>query len=169
MIAFGTEPWLAWLRSLPTFLDIVKHNGLANIGVTPGSMVSQLGLHGPGEIALRLLLGLTGVILCWQVFRVSQSLPDRLVAMIGSGFLVLPHAMYYELAVVGPAAAMYVLGNKCRAVDWGLAVISALVLVAWWNAAPWVATAFTLSVCTMALVAKKRTAHFLPDDERIHT
>jgi len=161
MIVFGIDLWLAWLKSLPTFLDIVRHNGISGFGVTPVSMAWQLGLHGTGELALRLLLGLTGVVLCWRVFRITDRLPDRLVAMIGGGFLVLPYAMNYELAVLAPAAAMYVLGTKRAPVDWCLAVISALVLVAWWNASPWVATAFTLGVCGTALTAKRRAAYSL--------
>jgi hypothetical protein len=155
MIVFGIDLWLAWLKSLPTFLDIVRHNGLSGIGVTPGSLASQLGLHGTGELALKLVFGFTGIVLCWRVFRITGSLPNRLVAMIGGGFLVLPHAMSYELAVLAPAAAMYVLGNKRGPVDWCLAIVSALVLVAWWNAAAWVATAFTLAVCGTVLTLKR--------------
>jgi hypothetical protein len=75
--------------------------------------------------------------------------------MIGGGFLVLPYAMSYELAVLAPAAAMYVLGNKRGPVDWGLAIISALVFVAWWNAAAWAATSFTLAVCGTVLTLKR--------------
>ena len=161
MMVFGFDLWLAWLGSLPNFLDIVRHNGISGFGVTPVSMASQLGLHGAGELALRLVLGLTGVVLCWRVFRVTGSLPDRLVAMIGGGFLVLPYAMGYELAVLAPAAAIYVLGNKREPVDWCLAVISALVLVAWWDAPTWVATAFTLGVCGAALAAERRAAYSL--------
>ena len=160
-MVFGIDLWLAWLKSLPTFLDIVRHNGISGFGVTPVSMAFQLGLHGTGELALRLALGLTGVVLCWRVFRITGSLPHRLVAMIGGGFLVLPYAMSYELAVLAPAAAVYVLGNKRGPVDWCLAVISALVLVAWWNAAAWVATAFTLAVCSTALAAERRAAYSL--------
>jgi hypothetical protein len=155
MIVFDLDLWLAWLKSLPTFLDIVRHNGISGFGVTPVSMAFQLGLHGTGERALKLLLGLTGVILCWRVFRITDSLPHRLVAMIGGGFLVLPYAMSYELAVLAPAAAMYVLRNKQGPVDWCLAILSALVLVAWWNAAAWVATAFTLAFCGTVLTLKR--------------
>ena len=159
-MVFGIDLWLAWLKSLPTFLDIVRHNGISDFGVTPVSMASQLGLHGAAELALRLVLGVTGVVLCWRVFRITGSLPHRLVAMIGGAFLVLPYAMSYELAVLAPAAAIYVLGNKRGPVDWCLAVVSALVLVAWWNAAAWVATAFTLAVCgTVLRIARSKHSH----------
>jgi hypothetical protein len=67
-MVFGIDLWLAWLKSLPTFLDIVRHNGLSGIGVTPVSMASQLGFHGAAELALRLVLGLTGIVLCWRFF-----------------------------------------------------------------------------------------------------
>ncbi len=160
IIVFGFDLWLAWFKSLPTFLDIVRHNGITDFGVTPVSMASQLGLDRAGELVLRVLLGFTGIILCWRIFRTSASLPDRLVAMIGGGFLALPYAMGYELALLAPAAATYVLATKQRPADWCLAVISALVLVSWWSAATWLASVFTLSICIMALAAEKRAAHF---------
>lgn len=168
-VTFGFDLWLAWLRSLPTFLDIVRHNEISDFGVTPVSMAAQLGLDGTWALVLRLLLGLAGVILCWRIFRTGASLPDRLTAMIGGGFLALPYAMGYELAILAPAAAMRVLGSKRGIVDWGLAVISASVLVAWWDASTWVATLFTLGVCATALMTDRPSARFLPDDERIHT
>jgi hypothetical protein len=167
VMVFGIDLWLAWARSLPMFLDIVRHNGISDFGVTPVSMASQLGLEGTAAIILRAVLGVTGIGLCWRVFRVTDSLPHRLTAMIGGGFLVLPYAMNYELAILAPAAAMHVLGPKRGPVDWALAVISTLVLVAWWSASIWAATAFTLAVCATALMAERRAAHFLRDEENI--
>lgn len=177
VMVFGIDLWLAWLRSLPTFLDIVRHNEIADFGVTPVSMASQLGLDGTAALALRLVLGLVGIVVCWRVFRMTAGeagvatdplrcsrLADRLAAMIGGGFLVLPYAMGYELAVLAPAAAMHVLGNKRSPLDWFLAAIAALVLVSWWSASVWVAAAFTLGVCGKAISTDERPT---PDDERI--
>lgn len=158
-IVFGVDMWLAWAQSLPTFLDAVRHNGVSGYGVTPGSLAWHLGLQGTGALVLKLLLGLAGVVLCWRVFRITDSLPERLAAMIGGGFLVLPHAMGYELAILAPAAAMYVLKDKRVPADWCLAVISVFVLVSWPDTSAWAATAFTLGVCYRALTAERRAAY----------
>jgi hypothetical protein len=159
VIVFGVDMWLAWAQSLPTFLDAVRHNEVSGFGVTPGSMTWHLGLQGTAALVFKLLFGLTGVVLCWRVFRTTNSLPERLVAMIGGGFLVLPHAMGYELAILAPAAAMYVLEDKRVPADWCLAIISVLVLVSWPNISAWVATVFTLGVCYRALTVERSAAY----------
>jgi hypothetical protein len=158
-IVFGVDMWLAWAQSLPTFLDAVRQNEVSGYGVTPGSLTWHLGLEGTAALVIKLVLGLTGVVLCWGVFRTSDRLPERLTAMIGGGFLVLPHAMGYELAILAPAAAMYVLRDKRGPADWCLAVISTLVLVSWPNFAAEVATAFTLGVCYRGLMGERHAIY----------
>ena len=149
--AFGAGSWVEWIRALPGFLDIVREMGIFYRGASPSSLLWGLGIEGVvGQIA-RAVFGLVGIAACWKVFRTSERLPHRLVAMVGGGILTLPYAMGYDLAVLAPAAAYFILVEKRTVSDWVLALASVGLLFAGGPVTSFMAILFTILVCYHAL------------------
>lgn len=109
--SFFTWPslWVDWLRSLPRFLETVTALNLWRGGVTPSSIMWNLGLNGPPQVAVQIVCAGIACLAVWNVFRYSDDPAVQLVALIGGALLCAPYAMNYELAILAPVAAMWLL------------------------------------------------------------
>lgn len=138
-LALGPFLWLEWIQSLPRFMDTVTALNLWKVGVTPSAIMWNLGLGGPPQIIVNILFVGVASVIVWKVFRSSDDPTLRLVALIGGGLLCAPYAINYELALLAPAAAMWMLKRETSL--W-LMVASGLLLFADGPVTPAVAMAF---------------------------
>ena len=108
---WGLGPWRAWLAALPRFQALVLANpGLVRNAITPYAALVQHGAPG----AWALVLAPFAALWVWIAFRRKSPLADRLIALVGGGFLISPYAMNYEMALLAPAAGVYL----ARTFDW---------------------------------------------------
>jgi hypothetical protein len=83
-------------------------------------------------------MGAFGTIIVWTVFRRSEDMLCRLLALVTGTLLLLPYAMPYELALAAPAAAAMLLDRKLNPAAWlaaalmltGLAPATGLLMMA---------------------------------------
>lgn len=128
LIAFGVDPWFAWLAALPDFHTLVMSNpGLVRNMVTPTAAAMKLGLDGGALIAVQVVVGLTALVLALIVFQRSQDWTARMVVMVGGGLLIAPYAMAYEGVLVGPAVVVFAATNL-NTRRWPLALAAYLLL-----------------------------------------
>jgi hypothetical protein len=124
----GPSLWQDWLRSVPTFMDVIREGGMIAFGITPASALANLGIGGVPAMLLRIAAAALGAFTVWTVFRKSRDPASRLLALVAGTLLVLPYAMPYELALVAPAAAAMLLDRKLPPAAW-LAAFLILTLV----------------------------------------
>ena len=156
--AFGAGPWVEWVRALPMFLEFVRETDFFVRGTSPSSLLWGLGIEGTAGQIARAVFASVGIAACWRVFRKSESLPHRLVAMVGGGILTLPYSMGYDLAALAPAAAYFILVEKRTVPDWALAFFSLGLLFALGSFASVMVILFTFLVCCHALNPPSQTS-----------
>jgi hypothetical protein len=81
-------------------------------GVTPSSIMWNLGLGGWPQVVIQAVFLIVAALAVWNVFRRSDDPALQLVAIIGGALLCAPYAMNYELALLAPAAAMWLLNRE---------------------------------------------------------
>jgi hypothetical protein len=111
-IPLGAKLWADWLGSLPAFLETVTALNLWRGGVTPSSIMWNLGLGGWPQVVIQAVFLIVAALAVWNVFRRSDDPALQLVAIIGGALLCAPYAMNYELALLAPAAAMWLLNRE---------------------------------------------------------
>jgi hypothetical protein len=98
-LIFGIGLWVEWLAALPEFEQIIADQGFT--GITVRGLGNVLGFPKPLVLALQILSGVGGVVLCWRAFR-SADVHRRLLGLVAGSLLCTPYAMPYELAPLVP-------------------------------------------------------------------
>lgn len=106
-LLLGPERWVEWLGALSRFMGTVEGHGILYRNVTPTGMLWFLGVTGPTQWVANLAFSLIGGWIVWRVFRHSIDVPTRLVAMVGGALFASPYAMNYDLVLLVPAAAAF--------------------------------------------------------------
>ena len=113
----GAALWLEWVQALPRFDTLVRQIGMAELGITPTAAILDNGLAGWRTIIVN--GGATlGLVTIWIVFRRSEDVATRLLALVCGTLLILPYAMSYELAVVAPFAAAMLFNRNAHPLAW---------------------------------------------------
>lgn len=107
-LPLGFERWLEWLSATARFMDTVGTLGIGNRNITPFGIVQNSGFFSWGATIVELMFGLLGTLAVWLTFRQSSDPAKRLVALVGSAILAAPYMMNYDLALLSPAAALFV-------------------------------------------------------------
>ena len=110
-LSFGPERWIEWLGALSRFKDTVESLDILYRNVTPTGMLWFLGVTGPAQWIANLAFALAGAWIVWRVFRRSEDVPTRLVAMVGGALFAAPYAMNYDLVLLVPAAVAFLVRN----------------------------------------------------------
>lgn len=99
---WGIGLWQDWLRAVPRFQHAAfAIPSLVRTMLTPYATLAQMGASGAWAYLL-----VPPVLTCvWLVFRRTQAVPERSLALIGGALLIIPYAMNYEMALLVPAAA----------------------------------------------------------------
>ena len=106
-LLLGPERWLEWLSALSRFRDTVAGLDIVYRSVTPTGILWFFGLTGPVQWIANLAFALAGGWIVWRVFRQSDDVPTRLVAMVGGALFAAPYAMNYDLVLLVPAAVAF--------------------------------------------------------------
>jgi hypothetical protein len=141
-LPFGVGIWLDWVSALPQFLETVEKLKILGRGITPTAMLWNIGITGPAQFVASLGFGLLAATAVWNVFRYQTDVALRLVALIGGGLWCSPYAMNYELALLAPAAALFMLQGRAGERSLILMALSGAALVVHGVSAPFVALAF---------------------------
>ncbi len=106
VLVFGWQRWAEWLSILPAFqAEIAAAPGMMRGVIAPTELAREFGLSGAAVLALRMLCGLAGALLTWNVFRRSADPALRAAAVLCGGLLASPYALHYDASVLIPAAA----------------------------------------------------------------
>ena len=106
-LLFGPERWVEWLVAMARFKDTVEGLDILYRNVTPTGILWFLGVTGPAQWIANLAFALAGGWIVWRVFRRSDDVPTRLVALVGGALFAAPYAMNYDLVLLVPAAAAF--------------------------------------------------------------
>lgn len=113
LLAFGPGMWAAWLKALAVFPAIVERNHSYLFGATPLMMGRTLQFS-PTVLGLLQAAGIVlGCIAVWRAFQ-SNDLAERLAAFVGGCLLASPYGMRYEIAMMAPALAIFLLSGTAR-------------------------------------------------------
>ena len=104
LIAFGTEPWLGFVKSVSAHGARMGEFGFPDYKlVTPYGLLSVLGA--PGVLAKAVQLS-ASLILAAYIFIVWRRVKDwdlRVAALSTAAMLATPYAFYYEFVIMAPA------------------------------------------------------------------
>jgi Glycosyltransferase family 87 len=128
-LLLGPERWIEWLAALSRFKHTVADLGILARNITPTGILWFLGVTGSAQLIANLLFGLCGGWIVWRAFRSSRDLPTRLVALAGGALFAAPYAMNYDLALLVPAAAAFLVQGIDRRASLISMLASGLVIV----------------------------------------
>ena len=146
---FGAGIWFDWLAALPRFIDVVRGMDILDRGITPTAMLWNADVDEAIAIPVRLAFIAAAVFFAWRIFRATDSLPHRLIALAGGALLCSPYAMNYEIVLLAPAAVLFILGVG-REYGWAAPIAGALMLSAPGFSAPMLTLVFILAGCATA-------------------
>jgi len=126
VLSFGLDTWAQWLSALGWFQSLVSGEGYLPNMITPTAAALLLGVDGPALLAARAVFWVAAAVIAWTAFRTRRPLEQRLAAMVGSGLLVSPYAMSYDLVALAPAALIVL--AKTAAADRWLSALAAFAL-----------------------------------------
>ena len=106
-LLLGPERWVEWVAAMARFKDAVAGLDILYRNVTPTGILWFLGVIGPAQWIANLAFALAGGWIVWRVFRRSDDVPTRLVALVGGALFAAPYAMNYDLVLLVPAAAAF--------------------------------------------------------------
>jgi hypothetical protein len=155
LLAFGIDPWFHWLSALSRFeVLIASDRNYLPSTITPTAAALLLGLDGWALHAMRLGFAVAGAAIAWIVFRNRNRFEQRLTALVGSGLLLSPYALQYEVTMLFPAA-MIVLARAAACTRW---VVACAVLVLLTCAAlPFIGAYATLGLIALVLFYNRST------------
>lgn len=108
---WGVGMWFDWLAALPRFQAMIFGDIYVVMStITPYATLQRLGVAG----AWAYLLAPFAPLAVWIVFRRTQSLADRSLALFVGALAVSPYAMNYEAALLAPAVATYLVRTNDR-------------------------------------------------------
>lgn len=145
-LLLGPERWIEWLAALPRFKHTVSDLGILGRNITPTGILWFFGVTGTAQLVANMMFGLAGGWMVWRVFRSSDDVPVRLVALAGGALLAAPYAMNYDLALLVPAAAaLLVQGADRRASVISILASGLVIIVDGWMA-PWATMLFIVVI-----------------------
>jgi Glycosyltransferase family 87 len=145
-LMLGPERWTEWLAALPRFKDTVESLGILGRNITPTGILWFLGVTGRAQLMANLVFGLAGGWMVWRVFRWSNDVPTRLVALAGGALFAAPYAMNYDLALLVPAAAAFLVQGIDRRASLTSMLASGLVIIVDGWLAPWATMLFIVVI-----------------------
>jgi hypothetical protein len=106
--AFGWNIWLIWLRALPAHtqlynLDVARHDLLSP------TVTANLQMLGAPEwliSSVQVTAAICGAVIVWWSFR-RLSREAAVLALCAATFLATPHALLYDLPMLGGAIVLY--------------------------------------------------------------
>ncbi len=108
MIAFGVEPWIAWINSLPEFvahLDADRHHLTP---LMPTAFADALRLGASDHLAFVAQAAVTCVAVIGVVFAFQRNADRRAAAVLAvATILATPYAFLYDLPLVAAGAALF--------------------------------------------------------------
>lgn len=111
-IIYGVDLWTEWLNSIDGFFDLVVAQNYHVQMITPKALAAMYDMPESAGTLLQVVGAASAAVLCWTIFRRSNALAARLVALVGGSFLTVPYAMHYDLAILVPIAAYIVLRTQ---------------------------------------------------------
>ncbi len=102
-VILGPGSWIEWLKAVPRFQHIFFTTLSVTRAVTPYAWLVSKGASG----AWAYLLVPPVAVGVWMTFRKTGRLAERMLALFGGTLLIIPYAMNYELALLVPAAAVF--------------------------------------------------------------
>lgn len=106
-LLLGPERWVEWVGAVARFKDTVASLDILYRNVTPTGILWFLGVTGPAQWIANLAFAAAGGWIVWRVFRRSDDVPTRLVALVGGALFAAPYAMNYDLVLLVPAAVAF--------------------------------------------------------------
>jgi hypothetical protein len=115
LTAFGAEPWMAWIRSLPEFVAIVAEQRARLLPLMPTALSDALALGASEFLALVIQAAVTilAAVGVWFAFRRAPSKVTAAALAVGT-ILASPYAFIYDLTLV--AAAVTLVATEYRMV-----------------------------------------------------
>ena len=126
-LAFGLDPWMAFLNTAPDMVRILTAGGLSWAKV-PSTFTLSLSLGAPASIAwtLQIVSALCAVIATILVWRSPASLNLRAAATVGAALLLSPYLFDYDLTLVSVAAALAIASGAAERRGVKLALLGGL-------------------------------------------
>jgi hypothetical protein len=107
VVAFGVEPWIAWLRAMPEFVAIVDGQRGRLAHLIPTARSDALAFGATEQVAAVIQAGVTtaAAVAVWIAFRRGSG-PLAVAALAVASVLAAPYAFVYDLTVVAVAIAV---------------------------------------------------------------
>jgi alpha-1,2-mannosyltransferase len=162
LLAFGAEPWSAWIGSLPEFGTIVYEQRARLVALMPTAFSNALALGASERSALLIQTAVAFVAAAavWFAFRSTRGKPAAAALAVAS-VLASPYAFIYDLTLVAAAAAL-IAGEAAATLGPTevLVLAAALLLPAgmFLNVVPPVATLVHLAVLAVILLHLRSAA-----------
>jgi hypothetical protein len=129
-LAFGFDRWIEWFGAIARFKATVASLDILYRNVTPTGILWFLGLEGHAQLLANAIFAFAGACMVWAVFRRTVELPPRIAALAGGGLFAAPYAMNYDLVLLVPAAAAYIVTAERESAPLLPALIGGILLVA---------------------------------------
>jgi alpha-1,2-mannosyltransferase len=170
LLAFGVEPWIAWIQAMPEFGEIVSSERAHLLHLMPTALSDALALGASDRLATIIQGAVTiaaaaGV---WYAFRRGLRRSAAAVLALAS-VLASPYAFIYDLTLVGAAIALIATERNTvlSAVEVLVLAVAMLLPVGMFlNAIPPMATVVHGAVFGMILLRLSRLAP-VPASERL--
>ena len=101
LLAFGLEPWIAWVHSLPDFVEIVLEQRDRLLGLMPTALSNALALGASERFAaaIQAVVAIMAALGVWFAFR-RVSIKMAAAALALASILASPYAFVYDLTLV---------------------------------------------------------------------
>ncbi|HEY0629962.1 MAG TPA: glycosyltransferase family 87 protein [Sphingomicrobium sp.] len=101
VLLFGLQLWLDWFDALPRFQQMfADYSPLVRNAISPYALAVRLGVE---HAVVIIALAIPAIVITWRTFSRPSDPATMVAMMLGGTLLMAPYAMYYELAVFGPA------------------------------------------------------------------
>jgi hypothetical protein len=107
LLAFGTEPWTAWFRSIPEFAAIVYQNRARLLHLMPTALSDALalGTSEPLAVVIQATVAIAVATGVWFVFRRASGKAPA-AALAAASVLASPYAFIYDLTLTAAAVTL---------------------------------------------------------------
>lgn len=107
VVAFGVEPWIAWIRAMPEFVAIVdaQRGHLAQLIPTARSDALTLGASERVAALIQAPVTAAAAVAVWIAFRRGTG-PLSVAALAVASVVAAPYAFVYDLTIVAAALAL---------------------------------------------------------------
>jgi hypothetical protein len=110
VLVFGADAWVAWVNSMSAFVQgSAARSQIDYLSQTVAAALRQLGVEKNIAFVGQAFAGLTAAAVVWRVWRrfdVERTEP-AILTLCAATFLAAPHALFYDLTILGGAIALY--------------------------------------------------------------